>query len=340
MTTTLPKTMKAAVLRDYTGTSGLYVEERPVPQLKRGQVLVKVHASPINPSDMLFIQGKYGFKKPTPVTPGFEGSGVVVASGGGLLANRLLGKAVICANQAEGDGIWAEYFVTTAMLAVPVQNGITLDQAATALVNPLTAWAIMDMAKRGRHRAIVHTAAASALGKMLIRLQARFGVDVINVVRRETQVEELRKLGAKHVLNSNDSNFDAQLSNLCQQYNVTLAFEAVTGALTGRVLSALQHGGRVRVYGTLSLEDCHINPNDLIFQRKSVDGFWMSDWVKERNLLQVFMAFTNIQKFLRDELQSNVRARYPLARLHEAIADYAANMSGGKVLIVPHSDSQ
>lgn len=333
--TSLPKTMKVVSLHDYIGARGLVVEERPIPTLKKEQVLVKVHASPINPSDTLFIQGAYGFKKPTPVTPGFEGSGVVVATGGGLLANRLQGQHVICANQAEGDGLWADYFVGTAFTVIPLQKGISLDNAATALVNPLTAWAIMEMAKRGGHRAIVHTAAASALGKMLIRLQSRFGVTVINIVRRDEQIEALEKLGAKHVLNSNASDFDTKLGKLCQQYGVTLAFEAVTGKLTGRILSALQYRGRVRVYGTLSLEDCHINPNDLIFQRKSVDGFWLSDWIAERNLLQAFLAFNNIQKYLREELNSTIHARYPLERVQEAIADYNANMTQGKVLLTP-----
>jgi NADPH:quinone reductase-like Zn-dependent oxidoreductase len=337
MTQSLPASYKAVVLKSYTGVSGLSVEERPMPKLKSGQVLVKVHASPINPSDTLFIQGEYGFKKPLPAVPGFEGSGVVVASGGGFLANRLLGKPVICANQTEGDGVWAEYFVTSGLMAVPVQEGISLDQAATALVNPLTAWAIMDMAKKGKHRAIVHTAAASALGKMLVRLQARFGVKVINVVRREEQVAMLKALGAEYVLNSTAPDFDEQLKRVCDTYKTTLAFEAVTGELTGRVLSALSHGGRVKVYGTLSLEDCKVNPNDLIFQRKVVEGFWMSDWIAERNLIQTFLAFNSVQKFLKDELQSTVRARYSLEQFAEAIADYNANMTGGKVLIAPSS---
>lgn len=337
MTQPIPSTYKAVVLKSYDGISGLSIEDRPIPKLKSGQVLVKVHASPINPSDTLFIQGKYGFKKPTPVVPGFEGSGVVVASGGGILANRLLGKPVICANQAEGDGLWAEYFVTSGLMAVPLQEGISLDQAATALVNPLTAWAIMDMAKRGKHRAIVHTAAASALGKMLIRLQARFGVKVINVVRREEQVAMLKALGAEHVLNSTAADFDDQLKRVCDAYKATLAFEAVTGELTGRVLSALSHGGRVKVYGTLSLEDCKVSPNDLIFQKKVVEGFWMSDWIAERNLIQTFLAFNSVQKFLKDELQSTVRARYSLEQFAEAIADYNTNMTEGKVLLTPSS---
>ncbi len=335
MTTTLPKTMKALFLNSYTGIDGLSLEERPIPVLKSGEVLVKVHASPINPSDTLFIHGEYGFKKPVPVTPGFEGTGVVVASGGGILANRLMGKSVLCANQAEGNGLWAEYFVATAFTAVPLQADIPLEQAATALVNPLSAWAMMGLAQKAKQRAIVHTGAAGALGKMLVRLEKRFGVKVINVVRRDEQIETLKALGASYVLNSNHPDFDAQLKGLCEKYNVTLAFESVAGELTGRVLSALQYGGRVRVYGTLSLENCQIRPSDLIFQKKSVDGFWMSDWSAERNLIQMFMAFNNIQKFLKDELQSTIYARYPLAQYREAITDYNANMSKGKVLFTP-----
>lgn len=333
----LPKSMRAIVLREYRGSAGLAVEERPIPTLKRGQVLVKVHATPINPSDTLFINGQYGFKKPVPVIPGFEGSGVVVASGGGFMANRMMNKPVICANQAEGDGLWAEYFVASALSVVPIAEGISLDQASTALVNPLTAWAIMEMAQKGKHRAIIHTAAASALGKMLIRLQSRFGVTVINIVRREEQLVQLKALGAKHALNSNSPDFDAELYALCQEYNVRLAFDAVAGELTGRILHALCDTGRVRIYGNLSLENCKINPSDVLFHQKTVDGFWMSDWIKSKNLLQLFLAFNNIQKFIPQELSSDIRAKYGLQDFARAIQDYEGNMTGGKVLFAPNA---
>src|SRR6516225_233860 len=207
----LPATMRAVQLRDYEGKPGsLTVAEVPVPRPGPGEVLVKVFASPVNPSDLMFITGNYGFKKPLPATPGFEGSGTVVECGSGIMARFMKGRRVACAaaDPKSTGGMWAEYIVTSAQFCVPLSKRVDLEQGATMLVNPLTAWAMVEEARRGGHRAIVQTAAASALGRMVVRLGQKFGLPVINVVRRAEQVALLRGMGAEHVLNSCDSGFD------------------------------------------------------------------------------------------------------------------------------------
>jgi len=106
------QTMKAAVIQAYDNAQTYRVEDRPVPVPEFGEVLVKVAASPINPSDVAFIRGVYGVKRDLPTIPGFEGSGTVIASGGGFLAWRLEGKRV--AFFTVGEGTWAEYAVVSA----------------------------------------------------------------------------------------------------------------------------------------------------------------------------------------------------------------------------------
>ena len=332
--------MRALELRALDGKpESLALAERPVPRPGKGQVLVRIAASPINPSDLSFIKGMY-IKKTLPIIPGFEASGTVVASGGGFMARALVGKRVACAAPANGDGTWAEYMVTSALFCIPLRKNISFEAGASLIVNPLTAWALMDMAKRGGHPAVVQTAAASALGRMIIRLGQRFDMSVINIVRRQEQVELLQTLGAKYVLNSNEANFDDQLKKLCLECSASLAFDAVAGDLTSRLLQALPKQGRVIIYGGLSQQLCQLDPRIFIYDDKHLEGFWLSTWLKKRNpLLQIHTAL-QIQKFLANDLKTEVRARLPLENATEALHQYAGNMTGGKILLVPDQSRQ
>ncbi len=117
--------MRAVQLRAYDGApASIAVVEMPVPRPGPGQVLVRVHASPVNPSDYFFLRGLYSFKKPLPTVPGFEGSGTVVEAGPGLLPRLLKGKRVACSTAAPGmaGGMWAEYVATSAQLCVPLRK--------------------------------------------------------------------------------------------------------------------------------------------------------------------------------------------------------------------------
>ena len=105
--TQIPDQMTAVVLDSYSGPEALRVEQRPVPKPGKDEVLVMVAASPINPSDLAFLAGQYGFKNPPPVVPGGEGSGTVVAVGPGPMGRYFLGKRVACLWGGEGDGVWA-----------------------------------------------------------------------------------------------------------------------------------------------------------------------------------------------------------------------------------------
>ncbi|MDQ3805658.1 MAG: alcohol dehydrogenase catalytic domain-containing protein, partial [Acidobacteriota bacterium] len=144
-TKSIPATMRAVELRSYEGgEAGLTVVEKPVPRPGRGEVLVRMAAAPVNPSDLMFVRGMYGQRKRLPVVPGFEGSGVVVAAGGGLMARYLKGRRVACAAPFDGDGTWAEYMSAPAAQCIPLRKGVELEHAASMIVNPFTAWALLD----------------------------------------------------------------------------------------------------------------------------------------------------------------------------------------------------
>jgi NADPH:quinone reductase len=330
--------MRAVQLHSYEGKpQDLTVAHVPLPRPGPGEVLVKVFASPVNPSDLMFITGNYGFKKPLPAIPGFEGSGTVVEVGSGMMARFMKGRRVACAaaDAKATGGMWAEYIVTSAQFCVPLGKNVEMEHGATMLVNPLTAWALVDEARKGGHRAAVQTAAASALGRMIIRLGQKFGLPVVNVVRRPEQVELLRAMGAEHVLNSSDSGFDAELGKVCHKLGASISFEAVAGEMSGRVLAAQPQRSRMLVYGGLSLKAVEVDPGSLIFEEKHVEGFWLSGWLRGRNLLSQLRVARQVQQLLAGDLKTEIRARLPFEKAGEGLTQYAADMTAGKVLLVP-----
>jgi len=157
--------------------AALVVRKIPVPRPARGEVLIRMAAAPINPSDLRYLSASSS-TAPAPIVPGLEGSGTVVAAGAGLIPRLLVGRRVAFAS-ARG-GTWAEYAVATATRCIPLRKHVSLEQGASLIVNPLTAIAFFDMVTRGGHRAIVNNAAASALGRMILRLGRSSGVTVIN----------------------------------------------------------------------------------------------------------------------------------------------------------------
>ncbi|MEM6283483.1 MAG: zinc-binding dehydrogenase [Chloroflexota bacterium] len=335
----IPKTTKAVVLHDYTEdwASNITVEERPLPELKRGQVLLKMAAAPINPSDAMFIQGKYGFRKELPAVPGFEGAGEIIATGGGVLPYLGVGKRVACTSRTSGDGTWAEYMVTDGTQCFPVGANLSMEQAATAFVNPLTAVALVQIAKQRGAKAAVSTAAASQLGRMMLRIGIQRNFPIIHVVRRDEQVKLLRDLGGEHVLNSSDDDFDEQLHGLSKILRATMLFDAVAGELTGRVLTQMPSGSVAMVYGALSEAASPINPADLIFRDVRVEGFWLAAPNKQLNAGSLLRLFLDGRRIMNGNAltASEIHARYPLDDAVEAITAYLDNMTAGKVLIQP-----
>lgn len=254
-----------------------------------------------------------------------------------MMAHFLKGKRVAChaADRSIVGGTWAEYLVTPAHACVPLRKEVDTEQGATMLVNPLTAWALVDEARREGHSAIVQTAAASALGRMVVRLAAKAGIQVINIVRRTEQADLLRAMGAEHVMNSSDAEFDAKLRELCKQLNASLGLDAVAGEMTARVLRAQPKGSRMLVYGALSLSPSQIDPGSLVFEGKRVEGFWLSQWLRHKSMLGRFRMARKVQRMLANELKTEFQARFSLEEAPRALQQYATNMTAGKVLLVP-----
>ncbi len=328
--------MKAVVLAE----SGAQpkIETIPVPRPGTGEVLVKMHFSPINPSDLAFLTGGYGIKKPFPVVPGFEGSGTVVAAGKGILSKLWLGKKVCCFASPKLNGCWAEYMVTTASSCVPLLKKVSMEQGSMMFVNPMTAIAFFDVYKNTPNpskklRGIINTAAASALGRMVIQLGKKNGIPVISVVRRDEQVEMLKSEGAEFVINSSEPDFETKLKELAHQLNATILFDAVGGKLPQQLLSAAPKGSKLFIYGRLSADACEILPGDLIFTGNQIQGFWLTNWLHEKGMLQTILTLRKVQSLIGNELGTTIHQQFPPEKILKAILTYKNNMSKGKVLL-------
>jgi NADPH:quinone reductase-like Zn-dependent oxidoreductase len=246
-----------------SGRLSLSVTEVPVESPGHGEVLVKVEAVPINPSDLLNLLGpaelstirtagsgrdrvltatvpesrlaglKWRLDKPVAV--GNEGAGTVVRAGSGL--EHLLGKRV----SALAGGMFCQYRTMPAEQCMVLPDGASALEGAALSVNPLTALAMIETLRREGHRALVHTAAASNLGQMLVRICQMDGIDLVNVVRSQAQVDVLQAMGARYVCSSAAGDFRSQLTAAVGATGATLAFDAVGGGRLGhQILRAME----------------------------------------------------------------------------------------------------
>ncbi len=314
-------------------------EDAPKPTPARGQVLVRMLASPINPSDLLYIEGRYGLKPQLPATPGFEGVGIVEASGGGILGWLRQGKRVAIINDRHGN--WQEYTLTSARQVIPVPPEIPDDQAATFFVNPATALAMIRHVLRPPPGAwLLQSAAGSALGKMILQLSRLDGFRTINWVRRPEQVDELRRLGATEVLCVPPEELPEQVHRLTGGAGVPFAIDPVGGAVGSAVVRSLGTGGRALLYGLLSGEPISVDPRFLLRGSKRVEGFWLADWVKQQRIPKLVRLFRQIRKLLQHKtFQTEIAGTYPLDRIHDAVRHATTMGRNGKILLRIDSSS-
>ena len=180
----------------------------PIPKPGPNQVLIKVECCALNPSDIMFMKGWYKIKHDYPFTPGWEGSGTVIDCGPGMGSEWLRGRRVAFTKELEvieyrTGGSYCEYQVTNIKACIPLPDDVDFEQGATYFINPLTALGLVRRAKKLGASTIILTAAASQLGRMVIRLCPKYGLTPICTVRRPEQADMLRnELGQKYVVDT------------------------------------------------------------------------------------------------------------------------------------------
>jgi NADPH:quinone reductase-like Zn-dependent oxidoreductase len=349
----------------------------PVPEPGADEVLVRVEASPINPSDLGLLVGAAdmstakasGSGDATVVTAkvpdgamkamagrldesmpvGNEGAGVVIEAGTSDAAQALMGKTVAMI----GGAMYAQYRCLKAKEVLPLPAGTTPAEGASCFVNPLTSLGMVETMRREGHKALVHTAAASNLGQMLNKICLKDGVDLVNIVRSAEQGDILRKLGAKHVVDSSAPMFMDDLTNALVETGATLAFDAIGGGrLAGQILTCMEvaanktakvysrYGSsvykQVYIYGGLDMR-----PTELV---RSFGMAWgIGGWLLSPFLQKIGPADgARLRQRVVDELKTTFASHYTqVVSLQEAlqlpnIAAYGKRATGEKYLINPN----
>ncbi len=340
--TKTPKKSKYLVLEHYQldmqkAIESMIIVERETAKPTSGQVLIKIESAAVNPSDLTFIQGIYGIKKAVPTVPGFEGSGIVVSAGEDTVSQSFIGKRVAFAANNDGDGSWAEYIVTNTKSCIPIMVDLPKEQAAGMIVNPYTAVGLMEQAEAHGSKAIILSAAASQLAGMVRSLAKDKGITVINVVRREEQVAQLKAAGEMYIFNSNANGFASKLRKLAKKLEATSFFDAVSGELTGLILSAMPEMSQAVVYGALTGENIsNVAARDIIFMQKSIQGFILGKWIASAGIEKMQQASMLLQTaFAKGQMTAEIQKTVTLEDAKSGILQYAQNMSDGKVVILP-----
>ncbi len=349
----------------------------PTPEPSADEVVVRVEAAPINPSDLGLLIGAAdmttarasGTRESPVITAkvpeagmkamagrldesmpvGNEGAGVVIKTGSSDAAKALMGKTVAMI----GGAMYSQYRCLKVNECLPLPAGTTPAEGASCFVNPLTALGMTETMRREGHKALVHTAAASNLGQMLNKICLKDGIGLVNIVRSNEQADILRKIGAKHVIDSTAPTFMDDLTNALVETGATLAFDAIGGGkLAGQILTAMEiaanktakvysrYGSNVHkqvyIYGSL-------DSGPVILNRAFGMTWGVGGWLLFPFLQKIGPAEgAKLRQRVVDELKTTFASHYTeVVSLPEAlqlshIAVYGKRATGAKYLINPN----
>jgi NADPH:quinone reductase-like Zn-dependent oxidoreductase len=360
-----------------SGELELSLMKVPTPEPGADQVVVRVEATPINPSDLGLLTGaadlstaKASGTKELPVVTaavpeagmramggrldesmpvGNEGAGVVVKTGSSDAAKALMGRTV----SIIGGAMYSQYRTLRVNECLPLPEGTTPAEGASCFVNPLTALGMTETMRREGHKALVHTAAASNLGQMLNKICIKDGIGLVNIVRSKEQADILKKIGARHIVDSTAPSFMDDLTAALVETGATIAFDAIGGGrLAGQILTCMEtainksakvysrYGSSVHkqvyIYGRLDMR-----PTELAGNFGMIWG--VSGWLLTPFLMKIGPeAGMKLRQRVVDELKTTFASHYTkVVSLQEAldpanIAVYAKRSTGEKFLINPN----
>jgi NADPH:quinone reductase-like Zn-dependent oxidoreductase len=295
-----------------------------------GEAIVDAELFPINPADLLNMEGGYGAAPPTlPVTPGGEGVGHVARVGPGVTHVKVGDRVLL-----PGPGTWRARFKAPAKALFALPAHADPQQLAMLRVNPPTAYLMLrDFVAPRPGQWVIQNAANSGVGHCLIRLAREAGMNSVNVVRRPELVAPLRAFGADSVL-IDGPDLDLRVRAAIGDGALPLAIDAVGGGGTQRLARCVDDGGTVVSYGVLSGEPCLIDGRETVFRDVSLRGFWLRRWFMQTPRERIAALFRELVTKLTDgTLEVEVEAVYPIRRIKEAVAHAARSGRTGKILV-------
>ncbi len=303
----------------------------PVSAPGAGQVLIKLRAASVNPSDIHFIKGEYGQPRVKGSPAGFEGCGDVIATGPGAEALQGLRVAFVAA----GSGAWAEYVVTQAQMCIPLRPDISDEDGAAQIVNPMTAMAMVDIARKAGDSFVV-SAATSQLGKLMCSLGRDLGLKPIALIRRAEAADMIRDAGAAEVLVTGDAEMTERFAAISADLKPRVFLDAVADQQCEQVFCNMPNGARWVCYGKLSTELPKLTQmGQLIFMNKRIEGFWLTQWMMSTAPEDQMGVVAEVQaRFADGRWKTDVSERLTLTDVVPNLAD-ALKKSDGKVIITP-----
>ena len=371
------KQIRSKVTSDGNIEISITTVEKPIPS--DNEVLIKVEAAPINPSDLglllsfaadlstINISGS-GDETVTSmkINPSFmkamkprldqsmpvgnEGAGVIEDAGEN--AKNLMGKVVGLA----GGSMYSQYRCVPASSCLVMNEGTSSADAASSFVNPLTALSFLETMKMENHTAIIHTAAASNLGQMLVKICKDDAVPLVNIVRKDEQVEILKNLGAKYICNTSDDNFMENLVEALVETGATLGFDATgggnNGELPGQILSAMEIAANKTAkdysrYGSDTYKQVYIygglDQSPTILKRAYGMSWGLGGWLLTPMIGKIGMEkFQEMRQRVAKEIKTTFASSYAQEISFEemlqpeTIINYAKQATGKKYLVNPH----
>ncbi len=336
------------------------------------QVLVKIEATPINPSDLgllfasadtanaLYSPGKVVAQMPVAATRamkarhgmkmpvGNEAAGTVVAAGEDPAAQALIGSRVACVP----GSAYAQYAYADARMCLPLADGVSAAQGASSFVNPMTALGFVETMKLEGFTGIVHAAAASNLGQMLVKICLEDGIPLVNIVRSADQVKLLKDLGAVHVLNMTDPDFMKQLIDAIAETKAMLAFDPIGGGtLASQILTAMEAAAsrgaafsrygssaakKVYIYGALDLSPTILNR--AFGLTWDLAGWLLTPFMTKAGPEVVGRMRARVAKDLTTTFASHYKAEVSLEEMltKAAVSEYNARRTNEKYLVLPN----
>lgn len=310
------------------------------PPLGPGEALVDIVAAPINPSDFLVFEGRFGaVPPPLPMVAGGEALGEVAAVGAGV-THLAPGDRVLALHAGRGNWrqrLLAPAAATAAMRRLPADADPR--QLAMLAVNPATAHQMLTRFVALRPGDwVLQNAGNSAVGHCAIRLARHAGWRTVSLVRRPEQVAPLLAAGGDIAL-VDGPDLVARVAAATGNAPIRLAFDAIAGSATGALASCLAPGGTVVVYGLLSGRDCAVPASEVVFRDIAVRGYWFTPWFERASAEDRDAVYDTLGARVRDgTIAVAIEAVYPLERVREAMVHAARAGRSGKVLLSPNPE--
>ena len=377
MSENISKEIRSTVTSEGNIELSITKAERPIPSAD--EVLIKVEAAPINPSDLGLLlsfaadlssistsgsedetvtsmkihpalMGSMKSRLNHSMQAGNEGAGIIIDAGEN--AKELIGKTVGLA----GGAMYSQYRCVPAASCLVMDEGTSSAEAASSFVNPLTALSFVETMKMENHTALVHTAAASNLGQMLVKICKDDGIPLVNIVRKSEQVDLLKNLGAEYVCNTSDESFMDDLVNALVTTGATLGFDATgggnNGELPGQILSAMEIAANKTAkeysrYGSDTYKQVYIygglDQSPTVLKRAYGMSWGLGGWLLTPMIGRIGMEkFGQMRMRVAKEIKTTFASSYAEEISFEemlqpeTIKSYAKQATGKKYLVNPH----